>query len=102
MRNILFVIGTGPHRNCNHRRLPMAFVEEGWRVEVADCASRHLDRGVVKAADKDFGECALIWLPGFGERRSLSASASQPWTSLIHTSSSPTSPTPADSAPSMH
>ncbi|MYB38327.1 MAG: hypothetical protein F4169_22130 [Gammaproteobacteria bacterium] len=69
--NILFLIGTGPHRNDNHRRLPKAFADEGCRVEVADHASLHLDRGIVKAADMDLGECDLIWPLGFGERRSF-------------------------------
>lgn len=69
--NILFLIGTGPHRNDNHRRLPKAFADQGWRVEVADQASLHLDRGIVKAADMDLGESELIWPLGFGERRSF-------------------------------
>ena len=68
---VLFLIGAGPHRNDNHRRLPKAFADEGWRVEVADHGALHLDRGVVKAADTDLGECDLIWPLGFGERRSF-------------------------------
>ena len=68
---VLFLIGAGPHRNDNHRRLPQAFADEGWRVEVADHGGLHLDRGVVKAADMDLGECDLIWPLGFGERRSF-------------------------------
>ena len=68
---ILFLIGAGPHRNDNHRRLPKAFAAEGWRVEVAGHGELHLDRGVVKAGDTDLGECDLIWLLGFGERRSF-------------------------------
>ena len=67
----LFLIGAGPHRNDNHRRLPKAFAGEGWRVEVADHGELHLDRGVVKAGDTDLGECDLIWPLGFGERRSF-------------------------------
>ena len=68
---VLFLIGAGPHRNDNHRRLPKAFADEGWRVEVADHGELHLDRGVVKAGDTDLGECDLIWPLGFGERRSF-------------------------------
>ena len=68
---ILFLIGAGPHRNDNHRRLPKAFADEGWRVEVVDHGGLQLDRGVVKAADMDLGECDLIWPLGFGERRSF-------------------------------
>ena len=68
---VLFLIGAGPHRNDNHRRLPQAFAGEGWRVEVADHGELHLDRGVVKAGDTDLGECDLIWPLGFGERRSF-------------------------------
>ena len=68
---ILFLIGAGPHRNDNHRRLPKAFADEGWRVEVVDHGALQLDRGVVKAADTDLGECDLIWPLGFGERRSF-------------------------------
>ena len=68
---ILFLIGAGPHRNDNHRRLPKAFADEGWRVAVVDHAALQLDRGVVKAADTDLGECDLIWPLGFGERRSF-------------------------------
>ena len=68
---VLFLIGAGPHRNDNHRRLPKAFAGEGWRVEVADHGELHLDRGVVKAGDTDLGECNLIWPLGFGERRSF-------------------------------
>ncbi|MCY4212038.1 MAG: hypothetical protein OXF68_00230 [Gammaproteobacteria bacterium] len=71
MLKVLFLIGAGPHRNDNHRRLPQAFADEGWRVAVADHASLHLDRGAVKAADTDLGQCDLIWLLGFGERRSF-------------------------------
>ncbi|MCY3794355.1 MAG: hypothetical protein OXG51_08280 [Gammaproteobacteria bacterium] len=67
----LFLIGAGPHRNDNHRRLPKAFAGEGWRVEMADHGELHLDRGVVKAGDTDLGECDLIWPLGFGERRSF-------------------------------
>ena len=71
MPEILFLIGAEPHHNDNHRRLPRAFADEGWRVAVADHASLHLDRGAVKAADTDLGRCGLIWLLGFGERRSF-------------------------------
>ena len=71
MPSILFLIGAGPHRNDNHQRLPKAFADEGWRVQVANHASLHLDQGVVKAADTNLGECDLIWLLGFGERRSF-------------------------------
>ena len=71
MPSILFLIGAGPHRNDNHQRLPKAFADQGWRVDVADHASLHLDRGIVKVADTDLGECDLIWLLGFGERRSF-------------------------------
>ena len=71
MPKVLFLIGSGPHRNDNHRRLPKVFADEGWGVEVADHASLHLDRGIVKAADTDLDECDLIWLLGFGERRSF-------------------------------
>ena len=68
---VLFLIGAGPHRNDNHRRLPSAFADEGWRVQVADHASLHLDQGVVKAAETNLGSCDLIWPLGFGERRSF-------------------------------
>ncbi len=71
MPKILFLIGAEPHRNDNHRRLPKAFADEGWRVAVADHASLHLERGAVKAADTDLGQCDLIWPLGFGERRSF-------------------------------
>ena len=70
-RKILFLIGAGPHRNDNHLRLPKAFAAEGWQVTVADHGSLHLNRGVVKAADTDLSQCDLIWLLGFGERRSF-------------------------------
>ena len=71
MPKMLFLIGEGPHRNDNHVRLPKAFADEGWRVVVADHASLHLDQGVVTTADTDLEECDLIWLLGFGERRSF-------------------------------
>ena len=68
---VLFLISAGPHRNDNHSRLPKAFATAGWQVECADHASLHLDRGMVRAADTNLGECDLIWLLGFGERRSF-------------------------------
>ena len=71
MPKILFLIGEGPHRNDNHLRLPKAFAAGGWQVTVADHGSLHLDLGVVKAADTDLSQCDLIWLLGFGERRSF-------------------------------
>ncbi len=71
MPNILFLIGAGPHRNDNHLRLPKAFADEGWQVALADHGDLHLERDAVKAAATNLGECDLIWLLGFGERRSF-------------------------------
>ena len=71
MPNILFLIGAGPHRNDNHQRLPKAFADAGWQATLADHGELHLDGGAVKAAGTDLGECDLIWLLGFGERRSF-------------------------------
>ena len=71
MPSVLFLIGAGPHRNDNHLRLPKAFAAEGWQVEVADHGSLNLDLGFVKAADTALSECDLIWLLGFGKRRSF-------------------------------
>ena len=71
MPSILFLVnGATPAHNDNHRRLPRAFAGLGWRAAVADHDELRWDGRRLYAGQQDPARFDLIWLLGFGRRRS--------------------------------
>jgi hypothetical protein len=72
-RNILFFVTemdaeVSSRGNDNALRLPRAFANQGWSVQIRPHASLHLQRGSLFAEELDLANQQLIWPIGFGPR----------------------------------
>ena len=72
MPSILFLVnGAGPLHNDNHLRLPRAFAGLGWQTVTADHEDLNWDGTRVHAGRENAARFDLIWMLGFGQRRSF-------------------------------
>lgn len=71
MRVLFFITPIVPPHNDNHLRIPQAFREAGWEVDVTLHESLRLEKGDLIAGPFELQSYDLIWPVGFGPARSF-------------------------------